>query len=73
MTLTDSRCPTRIPDEPDFSPADVAVILSCRKSIVGYWIKTGKLAVRANFRESPRINRNELIRFCRDYLHCKLV
>lgn len=68
----DPRCPTHIPDEPDFSPADVAALLSVDTANVDYWMKSGKLHKRENFRGNPRIDRDELVRFCREYLHCRI-
>lgn len=64
--------PLTIPHEPDFSPADVAVILQCNQRSVHYWLQTGKLQGRRTFRFKPRIDRTELIRFCQDYLHCQI-
>jgi hypothetical protein len=60
--------PITIPPDPDFSPADVAVILSTDPSLVDYWIKTSKLTPRRTFRGKRRIGREELVRFCETYL-----
>lgn len=65
------KTPVTIPDEPDFSPADVALILDVSKQNVDYWITQQKLHLRPHFRGKIRIARDELIRFCREYLQLK--
>lgn len=67
------RCPASIPNEPDFSPADVIVVLpKTTEADVRYWIRTGKLVARRTWRGKWKIDRAELVRFCNEYLHCKL-
>lgn len=66
------RCPVAIPHELDFSPADVSVVLGRSRRMVRYWILTKKLYARQDSMGRIRIDRAELIRFCQDYLHCRL-
>lgn len=74
MTEPDPRCPVSIPNEPDFSPADVVALLPGRtEADVRYWITHHKLYARRTWRGKWKISRAELVRFCRDYLHCLIV
>lgn len=60
--------PIVIPLQAFFYPPDVASIIPAVRSMVWYWINNQKLGTERDFADRVIVKREELVRFCVEYL-----